>query len=1443
MTVVTPRSGFDLEYYLNRTGGEQTGGGYYLNAAQQGEPDGRWFGAGAEALGLRDGQVVRREPYLAAYTMTDPRSGERLPGRAPGGYAKFADILERKLAAEPHATRERYLQLEREAAQETRRSPVYTDVTVAHNKSVSVLHASFREQARRARLTGDSRTEALWRAREERVQEILQEANHAALEWMQQHAGFTRTGYHGRRVDGVEPGRWARAHPVVTTWLQGTNRDGEPHDHSHNVIARMALTEADGVWRAVDTMAVRAQLGAMAAIVESRVYSALSREFGIRVRQREDGRGHEIAGITQAQLDAYSTRTHAVTHTAAVLARQWERKYGRVPNAREMLFITDEANLASRQGKDDAPIDWDALTAKWDATIGGELARIAEKVCDFGATPDETPPPPEVQARVLEEALARVQGSRSTWTRADLMRSLAWSMGQEFCGLAPGARQDLLEQLTEKALGVDEGVVCLEAPEWPPVPRSLIRDLDGRSVYTRPGTTRYATRGQLAMEERLCQQAQRHGAPALAPEFCAVQLGADADTLDAQLGARAQDATAVTQTGLRMDQAAVIYEALTSTRRVSVGVGPAGAGKTHTAAAGAHVWKANGGKVIGLTCAQAARDVLAAAGIDESYNTSRFLLYVEQGMPIRPGTLFVVDEGSMVSMAHLARIIDLAEKYGCKVFLTGDHEQLAAVESGGGMTMLAGHLGHTQLAVPVRFTQEWERDASLRLRAGDKTALDAYAEHGRITGGSREGALDLARRGYVARRLAGEDALLMAYSREDCRELSRMIRDDLIHLGLVDGGLSIQISDGERASAGDVIVCRANNTRVKTDPGHRLTNGDIFQIERVAGNGAWVRRVLDADPETGQRRLADHAFFYGEHILRDVTDLAYAVTGHKGMGGTVRTGSAYITGRESLEWLYVAMTRGQERNTAIAVTHDGVKDNDGATVAIQPCEADPRPGTRPDPELARRARMERERAGLPPEPAEQPHDEVRDPVAVLADCMDRDDAEPSASDYRRDALANADHLGVLLSRWADLAGNADRERYRQLVSQALSEEYRPDDFGPEATWLWRTMRAAELAGLDAGHVVRATVGARSLADARSVAAVLDARMRKIVDPLVPLPQKPWTGWPRQFADPRITQYEARLRLAMDARGERLGEHAVQTSPAWALQALGSVPEDPLERLDWQQRASKIATYRELCGIDGHRNVIGPEPTGNTPEMRAAWHDAFAAITHTDAVDVRHLPEASLMHMRDSYHTDTGWAPPHVGKQLRDVRLGAETMRLKALRAEAEARNRKGQAIAARHADLAAKARALEAQHRKHESLLSEVMDDRRLWEKLTESTRRLAVQADSELRRRHPDQKLQPLQSAEPSVPGYPLFQPGWLADLEEQRRVFREELETRQNVIIPNEDPDWEDEGPAWRGWEVQRDAILQPPKAEIQPAEGVLELAREQDAGLERDPEPEGV
>ena len=98
----------------------------------------------------------------------------------------------------------------------------------------------------------------------------------------------------------------------------------------------------------------------------------------------------------------------------------------------------------------------------------------------------------------------------------------------------------------------------------------------------------------------------------------------------------------------------------------------------------------------------------------------------------------------MVSMAHLAALVEHAARNGCKLVLAGDQEQLAAVEGGGAMMLLADRLGYVQLAEPVRFAAAWEREASLRLRRGDATALDDYDQHGRIRGAPPEQAMDQA---------------------------------------------------------------------------------------------------------------------------------------------------------------------------------------------------------------------------------------------------------------------------------------------------------------------------------------------------------------------------------------------------------------------------------------------------------------------------------------------------------------------------------------------------------------------------------------------------------------------------------------------------------------------------------------------------------------------------
>ena len=132
---------------------------------------------------------------------------------------------------------------------------------------------------------------------------------------------------------------------------------------------------------------------------------------------------------------------------------------------------------------------------------------------------------------------------------------------------------------------------------------------------------------------------------------------------------------------------------------------------------------------------------------------------------------------------------------------------------------------------------------------------------------------------------------------------------------------------------------------------------------------------------------------------------------------------------------------------------------------------------------------------------------------------------------------------------------------------------------------------------------------------------------------------------------------------MDARKDRIGEHAADHAPPWAVTALGPVPGHPLDRLDWQRRASSIGAWRELSGYDHPTDPIGPEPAAAAPDLRAAWHEAFAALGPADGPDVRGMPDGTLLHLRDTYPIETAWAPQWVGDELRQVRAGAWHARL------------------------------------------------------------------------------------------------------------------------------------------------------------------------------------
>jgi hypothetical protein len=355
---------------------------------------------------------------------------------------------------------------------------------------------------------------------------MIWQAVHAGFGYFQREAGYTRTGSHNTRVYGRETGQWHEADLAVAHWLQHTSRDGDMQLHVHSQIAHVAKTTTDGKWRAPDSLGYNEHIGAVAAIVSQHLEEALTARFGLEWTARDDGHGFEIKGISGEMMPVFSSRRESITADVRARAARFEQRYGRAPSQRELAHLAQASNFKTRAKKEGA-VDFAQLHAGWAdklaRTLGVSLASVAPSVWHGGGHADANahdpgspgPVPAELErARAGQKAIALAQQERSTFTRADVIKYLGRVLPRT--GLDAAAAAELLEDLTDRALRSEfEPVACLETPELVEVPRSLLR-ADGRSVYQRHGGTRYATRAQLAMEERMATQASTSGAPRLA---------------------------------------------------------------------------------------------------------------------------------------------------------------------------------------------------------------------------------------------------------------------------------------------------------------------------------------------------------------------------------------------------------------------------------------------------------------------------------------------------------------------------------------------------------------------------------------------------------------------------------------------------------------------------------------------------------------------------------------------------------------------------------------------------------------------------------------------------------------------------------------------------------------------------------------------------------------
>jgi ATP-dependent exoDNAse (exonuclease V) alpha subunit len=379
-------------------------------------------------------------------------------------------------------------------------------------------------------------------------------------------------------------------------------------------------------------------------------------------------------------------------------------------------------------------------------------------------------------------------------------------------------------------------------------------------------------------------------------------------------------------------------------------------------------------------------------------------------VPLHRDDVLVLDEASQLSTADLAMIGEAARQAGARIIATGDTAQLGAVEAGGMLALLAREVPAAQLHEVRRFEASWERETSVRLRAGDLAAVAVYDRHGRIRGAGEEAAYDRAASMWVADHLRGKDVLLLAGSNAEAAELSRRVQARLAAMGAV-GLPQAALSDGNRAGTGDLVRARLN-TEIDAG-GRKLTNRDTLKIAGWRGPDAEVRRQRLDGTWTGPFRVP-------RSYLARHAELGYGGNVHVAQGRTVDTVHLLVTATLSRQALYVGMTRGRHANTAHVVT--------GKTAPA----------------------------------GHQPYQQAT-PESVLTDVLQRDGDDLSATEQIRQAREWAGGTGHLLKLWSAVIRQTLYPDIDEQIMARLSEsEAWRYEREPSRPVLQHTLRGAQL---------------------------------------------------------------------------------------------------------------------------------------------------------------------------------------------------------------------------------------------------------------------------------------------------------------------------------------------------------------------------------------------
>lgn len=1031
----------------------------------------------------------------------------------------------------------------------------------------------------------------LWAVAPRELSERIEAAHQAAVDdtvaWLEKHAAYTRSGTNGIaqiEVRGL----------IAAQFTHRDSRAGDPDLHTHVAVSNK-VQAVDGRWLALDGRMIHRYLVAASEHYNTRLEAELVERIGARFVERQVAPGkrpiRELRGVDPVLNEQFSQRRRSITEHRAELVEAFRARNGRLPTPVELIKLSQQANLATREAKHD-PKSLDEQREQWHEqavqVLGSEEALEAMTAA---ATAGQLTPAGELTpshaAELAAETLRVVEADRSQWSRhniaAEAMRQL------RYAGLAtgdPASTDAAVQRVVEIALGPELSVPIGTDPEpgGAGVPEQLQRT-DGSSVYRMAGGQLYTSRAVLEAEQTVVDAAGESGARAVTDRD--VEIGML--EWSANNGGRALNAS----------QRAMVDQVATTDRRVLLALAPAGTGKTTTMGALAAVWQGTGGTIVALAPQASAAQELAAQIPGVSSDTVDKLVHDLSGgigaeparwlREITAGTLVIVDEAGLASTRNLAAVTRFARQQGARVLLVGDDRQRAAAGAGGVLRDIDAVHGSLSLDEVMRFRDLRQGAVSLAMRAGDPGAVGYYVDRELLHSVSADEAADRVFAAWQRDRDAGIASIMIAPTLEQVTELNTRARAARLAAAAARGetidAASRSLPNGETVSAGDLIVTKKNARTLSLGGTDFVKNNYRWLVEAINRDGS----ITATETSRGLTRTLP-----ARYVDAGFVRLGYAATTASVQGLTV-DGNAYtvLTADMSRNDLYPAMTRAKGDNHAyLVVAGTGDEHEVIRPESISPLTA----------------------------------------AEMFAAIIERDGGDRSALTEIREAADPHTRLAVAAGAYghallAAVEAHAGDDLLGQLTDRA--ENAVPGVTGGHA---WDTLRqhlaVIVLQGRDPIGELAAAAAARDLDGARDVAATLDWRLDPTGNHSLGAGPLPWLpAVPAAIgADPVWGDYlAARSDLVSELAGQirrDVDTWTAHTAPAWAGPYLADRPLTEDLAL-WRASTGVVATDvrpagerpRRIAHQQTHRELTAAAAVvaGDPADGTGRWHQLLTAV--------------------------------------------------------------------------------------------------------------------------------------------------------------------------------------------------------------------------------------